>query len=718
MKNSMKKELGKAEKLQKLQDIGNTLKTEFIGLSSIIDEIIKSISPWYITPEVVKRPTVISLWGMTGTGKTSVVRRIIELLDVSHKTVFFDCGQEANDSNSSNISDKVCDMLGVEDLDVDTDKVSESMVFVFDEFQYARTLDENGCELLKSNLRPIWNIIDNGILNLNEYRYSIGYFINFVEDITSFSADHPEFTITEGQITGEEQIKEFTESLGLFYCGNNSFCKADRDEEDTKKPIDLIESGVWRTLVRKLNLVSPQLGYRTAKEILKKTRLSEIVEILQESKSAILAPRVLDCSGALVFILGNLDEAFRVEDDISPDMDADVFYDITSKVTVTDIKEALKKRFRAEQIARFGNNLIKYPTLSRDSFVEIIEKELARTFTDFEKSSGIKVTYTPDIVELMYSEGVYPVQGVRPVFTTIGTLVTPLLSDILIGRTIENEKVNIELQDREIDLVARRLKVPKVTLGITFSGTGKTLKKIIPLQLGALRDPSQRRTRYICSVHEAGHAIVSLYLTGKYPDTIVSVATDHGGFVSTHDSDKHSEIKAREDIDNEVMVLLAGYEAEELVYSENPRKRLMGSGNDIEQAWSIFTNAAYNLGYFNPYSYSNHKTDGPNQIPSGLCDHKFLVRGGSCLETSIEKELGRFRIQTRQILKDNKELLVKMALELGRLGSLKVSEFKELVENNKTGTLNVEHIREVESRMSPDFWENILLDELKKGLKK
>ena len=34
--------------------------------------------------------------------------------------------------------------------------------------------------------------------------------------------------------------------------------------------------------------------------------------------------------------------------------------------------------------------------------------------------------------ELLYSEGVYPVQGVRPVFTTIGTILTPILSKIFI----------------------------------------------------------------------------------------------------------------------------------------------------------------------------------------------------------------------------------------------------------------------------------------------
>lgn len=57
----------------------------------------------------------------------------------------------------------------------------------------------------------------------------------------------------------------------------------------------------------------------------------------------------------------------------------------------------------------------------------------------------------------MYSEGVFPVQGVRPVYTTIGTLLTPLLSDILINRIAEDKEVMITLT-KETDLTEKKLK--------------------------------------------------------------------------------------------------------------------------------------------------------------------------------------------------------------------------------------------------------------------
>jgi cell division protease FtsH len=69
-------------KIETLEKVKSTLKSEFIGLDEIIDKIITAITPWYVTPEVIQRPIVVSLWGMTGTGKTSVISRLIELLDI------------------------------------------------------------------------------------------------------------------------------------------------------------------------------------------------------------------------------------------------------------------------------------------------------------------------------------------------------------------------------------------------------------------------------------------------------------------------------------------------------------------------------------------------------------------------------------------------------------------------------------------------------------
>jgi len=64
-------------------------------------------------------------------------------------------------------------------------------------------------------------------------------------------------------------------------------------------------------------------------------------------------------SKMLIFISGNIDEAYEMSGDVSnSDIDADVFHEFSKKINIINIKNALTKRFKPEQIARFGNNHI------------------------------------------------------------------------------------------------------------------------------------------------------------------------------------------------------------------------------------------------------------------------------------------------------------------------------------------------------------------------
>ena len=92
------------QKIQKLEEVKKKLKNDFIGIDDVIDKIVTSVSPWFLTQEVIERPLVISLWGLTGTGKTSLVRKLVEYLDLSERMVYFDCGEHEKDSGQT-ISD-------------------------------------------------------------------------------------------------------------------------------------------------------------------------------------------------------------------------------------------------------------------------------------------------------------------------------------------------------------------------------------------------------------------------------------------------------------------------------------------------------------------------------------------------------------------------------------------------------------------------------------
>ena len=68
-------------KQRDLQRIKDELKAEFVGIDYIIDELIDCVRIWYLMPEVLTRPIIVSLWGMTGVGKTDLVRKMVSKLN-------------------------------------------------------------------------------------------------------------------------------------------------------------------------------------------------------------------------------------------------------------------------------------------------------------------------------------------------------------------------------------------------------------------------------------------------------------------------------------------------------------------------------------------------------------------------------------------------------------------------------------------------------------
>lgn len=687
-------------KIKTLEKAKETLKKEFIGLDDIIDQIITAVTPWYVTPEVIQRPVVVSLWGMTGTGKTSIVSRLIELLDLKRKSMFFDCGKENNEGASS-VGDKINEFFRLEDAETGMEDLLKDLVFVFDEFQYSRTIDESGCEENnKSNLRPIWNLMDTGILNINENNYDFSVFLNFAEDFLEYAKTHKTVPIENGKIKGKEDVKELLEHLGYFYYDRGVPGYSDRvrnwdedteaeDKKDPYREIDVIEPRVLRVLLNRLKIFTKKSSLDYIKEINSYKTVGELAEYIVNARNIFTTPRYINCTKALIFVLGNLDEAFGASSDLSPDIDADIFYDETSKVSIGDIKNSLLRRFRPEQVARIGNNIIKYPSLKRCHFEKIIEMEIEKACTKFKEATGITVTTTKDLRDLIYSEGVYPVQGVRPLFTTIGTIFTPVFSDIVQKKM----KGTVEVGVKDPELGWSRDSV------VLYYGKEE---KQIDLVLGKLRAPKNRKLRFCSGVHEAGHAIVMSYLTGEIPSAIIGVDSDRGGVTITYNSEMMDEIDSKKDLDNDIMISLAGYYAETAMFSGD--RVLLGSGSDIDSAWKKFSDGVYGCGYLEPVAISNWMSENNGSgVPSGFSDKGYI--------TSAFIRFQRLEDKTIEIIKENMDLLRKVGLVLGEKGKIMGPEFEEMIKENTSGTLNEERLKEAKEENSWEYYEKTLRDE-------
>ena len=62
----------------------------------------------------------------------------------------------------------------------------------------------------------------------------------------------------------------------------------------------------------------------------------------------------------------------------------------SSKIGITHVNKALKKRFWSEEIARMGNKHIIYPALRKQDFIAIIKKEIERLKEQIEKKRAFR----------------------------------------------------------------------------------------------------------------------------------------------------------------------------------------------------------------------------------------------------------------------------------------------------------------------------------------
>lgn len=707
-------EIKKEERLKRLEEAKKVLKSEFIGLDQTIDEIGTLITPWLLTPEILERPVIISLWGMTGTGKTSLIKRLIQLLDLNTETLVFDCGKESGGDNSDSFEDSVSTLLQ-DSGDVER-KQEYNSIIVLDEFQHSRTIDEDGKEVGSPGFRPVWELIDSGQITANTYRYDTQFLTGFIEDLDLFLQGYKNLTLESGALVGPG-IGDIKKELKYYFYDDED----DGDDEE-ESPVDIKKSGKVKggnkkeaksNKVDRFNVISGRVrrtitkcvdrrvgfgeGKKFVDDLVKEKNIDAFLEKLVSLRKIVSKPKTYNFSKSIIFIIGNLDEAFiSVKGDTSPDIDADIFYEITKEVSIIDIKTALSKRFRDEQIARFGNNLIKYPTLKKEHFKEIIKKEVSRITERVKEISGKKIVCTDRVLDLLYSEGVYPTQGVRPVLSTINSILTPIISRIQMSG---EDNVVIDIKDPDLCKSEVEITVRK------GEEDSQVFTTKVRLSLGEIRNPEKRKTRFINAVHEMGHAIVMAYTTGVAPKMIMSVASDGGGLCVTHNSDNVGEIDSLMVMENNVMCSLAGYLAERVFFEE--KRCLLGSGSDISSAWEELSYSAYRLGYLKepiPYTNLEALNTFPG-IPTGLSDKVGEV------ENKLWKIFLILKKKTQVVLEENKDLLVRGALLLGEKGNIGEDAFINLVEQgSKEGknTLTVEYMKSVKENNSFDYYERVL----------
>ena len=548
-------------KRQKLQGVAASLKERFLGLDAIIDEVISLLMPWHLFPEAQLRPTVVNLWGLTGSGKTALVQAIVDLLDHRKLYSHIDMGEFESDSATWMKS------ILTDDLSFFHEKPA---LICLDEFQFARTLDANSNELGKDKLRVIWDLLDSGKIEYipGHSTYYLFRADNCLKRLEKAIAEN--VVLMNGQI--ENGMEHFIKAFNGFFFDYN-------DRHDATLNANYFMSDDFINGMFYL-FDNDDYSKEQIRERIKSITIEDLAIFVREGMHSRPATKTLDLSRSIIFVLGNLDEAYSMSHSMNPDISADEFHEQTSKITIAHIKRALRKRFRPEQIARLGNNHVIYKSFNSAQFRLLIRQELNRIGNFVEGKFGWKVSFDESVVNVVYAEGVFPAQGTRPVLTTVKNLIESRISSLVVSIleyqlsvakivwAFDNGHFVFTLKDKNNEVVS------------SISDEAK-------LKLENLRKSIDPEIQAHTAVHEAGHAVLAALTLRIVPSMVVSrTASDAEGFCLINFP---KGPMTKETLKKDIVITLGGYVAEKMIFGD----ALTSSGvySDIQEASALANKA-------------------------------------------------------------------------------------------------------------------------------
>lgn len=588
------------ERKKQLDDCEKYLKEQFIGIDNIIESLLDYIQVWYLMPDILSRPVIVNLWGMTGVGKTDLIRKMVKFLNYQDRFVEI----ELSNTDQSNWRNTVADMLG--DYDMDDENPG---IVLFDEIQRFNTVNDDGSPMNQTKYKDFWELLSDGRLSRKE-RYDIDNFIhNYM-----YKMKRQERQRLKGEEVHDEieymspwQAKQFKKNLGL------------------------------------------EMGIDGLADLTDK----EVMEIAMKSKREKKIYEPINYSKTLILVSGNLDEAFRMATQTSEaDIDADIFHAFTKKITFVDVKNALSKKFRPEQVARFGNIHLIYTSLRKADFEKLIDKEVKRVIKDTKTKVGIKLTVNKSMNKLIYRNGVFPVQGVRPVYSSVIDILETNLSQYLFEAIMKGAKtISVTYDEKKKEIVA---KVGTKTIRTPYIG-----------RIDKIRQSSEINNVANISVHEAGHAVVYMALIGLAPLQVKSKISSSyaGGFTFPH------QIHATKDtILKKIKIYLAGGLAEEIIFGEGNAS--IGRSNDRVEATKLSADYVRKYGFDEEFQSVYTIDEYPYTLSKNQTD------------LDIEKMISRQLNETKELLMQHLSLLKALSIRLSDTGSVEADEMIKLAKKH------------------------------------
>lgn len=186
-----------------------------------------------------------------------------------------------------------------------------------------------------------------------------------------------------------------------------------------------------------------------------------------------------------------------------------------------------------------------------------------------------------------------------------------------------------------------------------------------------------KKERQIAAYHESGHALVAHLLPHVDPIGRVSIVARGltlGHTMISPDTDRTQETKSR--LEEQIMVLLGGRAAEELVFGE----MTTGASDDINKANRLAREMVVDFGMssLGPITWQAEEDN-----ESWLIKDQTSSQTKARIDKEIEKIIKQAYSQTQKLLKDNRRVLDKLVKVLLAKETLAQAEFEKVVGKKK-----------------------------------
>jgi cell division protease FtsH len=259
----------------------------------------------------------------------------MELLEFSDRTYRIDLGVKDGNMSFRNTLSDLCD-----------NKDDSPIVIMLDEFQHARSLKGKGItreEIEHDKTRMVWELIDSGKVSYIDWKTGLWQFEDLILKLKKLASNGVK--VRNGLVT--DGLDLYIQEMDMPTAENTSVPFIPKEEYATI--IELAGEALHLRLKQDVEKVVMKLNAKASIDF-----LFNVFRLAQR-------PTIKNFTKSLIFIIGNIDEAYTMSSNFSSDISADEFYLQSLKITVPDMKGALRDRFRDEQIARLGNTHIIYP---------------------------------------------------------------------------------------------------------------------------------------------------------------------------------------------------------------------------------------------------------------------------------------------------------------------------------------------------------------------